>query len=87
MSIKISNFVPLNTPAGNNIIPIIDVTESNTTDQNKKITVDNLLFLSTGQENPYIKVTYTNDVLPTTPDGNLILGVRVNGTWKSTTLS
>ena len=78
MSIKISNFVPLNTPAGNDILPIIDVSEPNTANQNKKITVDNLLSLATGQENPYIEVTYTDDVLPTAPDGNLIIGESFN---------
>ncbi len=78
MSIKISNFVPLNAPSGNDIIPIIDVSEPNTADQNKKITVDNLLSLATGQENPYIKVTYTEDILPTAPDGNLIIGEAFN---------
>jgi hypothetical protein len=61
MSIKISDFVSLNTPSGNDIIPIIDVSEPNTANQNKKITVDNLLTLA-GSGSP----------LPTNTKGDII---------------
>lgn len=74
MSIKISNFVPLNTPAGNDIIPIIDVSEPNTADQNKKITVDNLLSLAGGGGNPYLQTDLTGTFSSNIGTSGIILG-------------
>lgn len=78
MSIKISNFVPLNTPAGNDILPIIDVSEPNTADQNKKITVDNLLSLAGGGGNPYLQTDLTGTFSNNINTAGIILGENNN---------
>ncbi len=46
MPTKISNFPTSSTPALNDLIPIVDVSETNTANQNKKITVETLLSLN-----------------------------------------
>lgn len=78
MSIKISNFAPLNTPAGNDIIPIIDVSEPNTADQNKKITVDNLLSLAGAGGNPYLQTDLTGTFSSNVNTSGIILGENNN---------
>lgn len=78
MSIKISNFVPLNTPAGNDILPIIDVSEPNTANQNKKITVDNLLSLAGAGGNPYLQTDLTGTFSSNVNTSGIILGENNN---------
>lgn len=78
MSIKISNFVPLNTPAGNDILPIIDVSEPNTVDQNKKITVSNLLSLAGAGGNPYLQTDLTGTFSSNVNTSGIILGENNN---------
>lgn len=55
MPTKISNFPTSSNPALNDLIPIIDVSETNTSNQNKKVTVSTLLNLSGG--NPYLQTS------------------------------
>lgn len=93
MSIKISDFASLNTPSGNDIIPIIDVSEPNTANQNKKITVDNLLTLAgagggsplpTNTKGDIIAHNGTTNVrVPVGTDGKALIADSTTGTGLS----
>lgn len=50
MPSKISNFPTSSTPALNDLIPIVDVSETNTANQNKKVTVETLLNLNNSSQ-------------------------------------
>lgn len=89
---KLSEFQNLPVADSNDIIPIIDVSEVLPQNQNKKITVENLL-ASGNVIVPLQNIggapisTPVNGTMVLDQSGNGTLYIRVNNTWKSVSLT